>query len=185
MFKAMGITLLELLTVLLMLSISLAAAVPSLTYSNENSLRRAQMGVLIRSLHLARTTAIASRRTTTFCASRDRINCDGHWHEGTILFKDANNNHRRDEDETILDTAYKFDGNATLHWQASGRRNAFIRFSPQGEAKEFGTFTYCPASGNLRHAGLLVINRQGRIHIGRDRNGDGIVEKPDGSSATC
>lgn len=185
MVKIQGLTLLELLTVLLMLSISLAAAIPTFTHSNENSLRRAHMGMLVRSLHLARTTAISSRHTTTFCASTDRIHCDGNWQAGTMLFKDANNNHRRDEDEAILDTGYELEGKAILRWRASGRRNTYIRFSPQGEAREFGTFTYCPASGDLRRAGLLVINRQGRIHIGRDRNGDGIVERPDGRSADC
>lgn len=182
---AQGFSVLELITVLLIIAISVSTTLPSLTSINENALRRAHLGVLVRALHLTRTTAISSNKTATLCASIDRIHCTGQWHEGTILFRDDNNNLRRDSSEKLYDVGYALESGAKITWRASGGRNHAIRFSPNGAAKEFGTFTYCPRSKENKRAGLLIVNRQGRIHIGRDHNGDGIVEKPDGQRANC
>ena len=48
-----------------------------------------------------------------------------------------------------------------------------------------GNFTYCPPDGDLRFARQLVINVQGRVRMGHDTDGDGIVEDRRGKDVRC
>ena len=184
-YKTRGFSVLEGLTVLLIIALLLGAAMPSFESSVGRSNARSDMRNLISALNMARTHAIAKRTITTFCPSSNGRECGGDWAGGTIIFRDSNNNHSLDSDEELLEVRPRITGSAKISWRASARRSNYIRFSPSGAAREFGTFTYCAGGKNRTLDGMLVINRMGRGHLAKDSNGDGIVEKRDGSSPQC
>ncbi len=180
-----GFSMLEGLTILLIISILLGVAMPSFEESVGRSNARADVRNLISALNMARTHAIAKRTITTFCPSSNGRSCGGDWAGETIIFRDTNNNRVLDDDEQLLEVRPKISTAASIAWKASARRNGYIRFSPSGAAREFGTFTYCAVGENRSLDGMLVINRMGRGHLAKDNDGDGIVEKHDGSNPQC
>ncbi|MGI9288835.1 MAG: GspH/FimT family pseudopilin [Pseudomonadales bacterium] len=182
---ALGFTLLELLIVLAITTIVGGIALPSYQSMLESNRSSAHIQQFIRTLNLARHTAITKKEITTLCPSNDGEQCGGDWHRGTILFRDKNNNRKVDSDERLIEVSESYPKGITLNWRASAGRNTFIRFSPSGAAREFGTFTYCPRSRDTRHAKMLVLNRQGRVHNARDVDGDGIAEKRNGDEPEC
>jgi len=182
---ALGFSMLEGLTTLLLVSIAIAIGTPSLSGSLERSRASADIRTLIATLNLARTYALSHSEVTTLCASADGIQCGGDWSDGTLLFSDRNDNRLLDDDDELLERNYALEGGATLSWRASGGRNSYIRFSRSGAAKEFGTFTYCPGSRTAQGGKMLVLNRMGRIRIAQDSDGDGIVENYNGTQPDC
>lgn len=163
---ARGYSLLEGLTILLMVSLILAAGTPSLGSAIDRSRARGDVFALIASLNLARTTAVTSGIVTTYCASKDGQQCAGSWEEGTLLFHDRNDNRRLDADDKLIEIGPRTQGRGKLEWRASGGRNHYIRFSRHGMAKEFGTFTYCLRNSDGSHyARKLILNRAGRARI--------------------
>ncbi len=182
---ARGFTLLELMIVLAIVIVISGMAAPSFHHSVESNRASAHIQRFIRTLNLARHTAITSKEITTLCPTTDGESCGGDWHRGTILFRDKNNNRRVDSNERLIEVSEAYPQGITLNWRASAGRNSYIRFSPSGAAREFGTFTYCPRSRNTRYAKMLVLNRQGRVHNARDVNGNGIAEKRNGDEPEC
>lgn len=182
---ARGFSILEGLTTLLLISIAIAAGVPSLSGSMERSRASADARTLISTLNLARTMALAHSEVTTLCASSDGTQCGGSWSDGTLLFSDRNDNRLLDEGDELLERGMALDAGARLSWRASGGRNSYIRFSRSGAAKEFGTFTYCTASSQAQTGKMIILNRMGRVRIAKDSNGDGIVENHNGLQPDC
>lgn len=180
-----GFTLLELIIVLAIVGIISGIAAPSLQNMLESNRSTAHTQRFIRTLNLARHTAITRKEITTLCPSNNGRKCGGEWHRGTILFRDKNNNRQVDNDERLIEVSEAYSEGITLNWRASAGRNTYIRFSPTGAAREFGTFTYCPRSRDTRYAKMLVLNRQGRVHNAQDVDGNGIREKRNGDEPEC
>ncbi|MFK7731804.1 MAG: GspH/FimT family pseudopilin [Pseudomonadales bacterium] len=163
---ARGYSMLEGLTILLIVSLVVAVGSPPLNKVVDRSRARSDVMTLIASLSLARTTAITSGVVTTYCASADGLHCGGSWEAGTLLFHDRNDNRQIDDDDKLIERGSKIRGQGRLTWRASGRRNQYIRFSKHGMAKEFGTFTYCLKNkSGSRYARQLVLNRAGRARL--------------------
>lgn len=182
---ARGFTLLESLISLCIIAILSGLAAPSFQNAIESNRSSAHIQRFIRTLNLARHTAITKKEITTLCPSDDGEQCGGDWHRGTILFRDKNNNRKVDKDERLIEVSEAYPSGITLSWRASAGRNTYIRFSPSGAAREFGTFTYCPRSRDTRYAKMLVLNRQGRVHNARDVDGNGVAEKRNGDEPEC
>ncbi|MEM8500601.1 MAG: GspH/FimT family protein [Pseudomonadota bacterium] len=162
---ARGYSMLEGLTILLIVSLILAIGAPPLKPLVDRSRAKGDVMTLISSLNLARTTAITSGTVTTYCASVDGLNCGGSWEAGTLLFHDRNDNRKLDGKDELIERGSKLRGEGRLQWRASGGRNQYIRFSKHGMAKEFGTFTYCLKNAGGYYSRLLILNRAGRARL--------------------
>jgi len=180
-----GFSLLEGLTILLIISVLISIGTPSFTATVERSRSSSHLHGLVATLNLARTHAITHNGATVLCASQSGLRCDGDWKHGTLLFGDANNNRKLDHDEQLIERGSALGDGVSLRWQASGGRNKFIRFSRHGTAMEFGRFTYCPKASSMLPASMLVLNRMGRVRIAKDLDGDGVVEDRNGRRASC
>ncbi|MFK8021193.1 MAG: GspH/FimT family pseudopilin [Pseudomonadales bacterium] len=180
-----GFSLLEGLTILLIISILISIGTPSFTATIERSRSASHLHGLVATLNLARIHAITHNGPTVLCASQSGQRCDGDWKHGTLLFSDANNNRRLDNNEQLIERGSALGDDVSLRWQASGGRNKYIRFSRHGTAMEFGRFTYCPKTSSMVPASMLVLNRMGRVRIAKDSDGDGVVEDRNGRRANC
>jgi len=155
-----GYTLIELLTVVAIISI-LALAAPSMASLVDSNRQRSRITELQRLVQLARSTAVNSGTTTTLCGSMDNIHCEKDWLSPTILiFIDRNENHNADEGDQII-----FQDNIPQsRWYWRGSNRPYLRFRPDGLPKEKGHFTLCPSNGGPSTASKLILNWVGRTY---------------------
>lgn len=180
-----GYTLWELLITLAIAGILGGLALPSLQEALQRGQTRAVLQDWFHAIQYARTAALShANQHITLCGSPDGKRCDRDWSQGWILFDDRNRNRQWDADETLHRSNDQPLKRHRLQWAASGNR-PYLRFAPDGSAREFGSLTLCPLDGNNRHARIIIINMPGRPRLARDRDGDGIVEDSNGKSVQC
>lgn len=84
-----GFTLIELMTVVVILGIILAFAMPAMNDLVQRNRMVSQTNDLITDLKLTRTTALTTGMPATICASADGEDCGGNWNDGWIVFYDC------------------------------------------------------------------------------------------------
>ena len=87
-----GITLLEMLTVITIVSILMALGVPSYQYVTSSNRISGEVNSLLGDLQYARAEAIKEGQTVSVCASTNLTTCSGTttWQNGWIVFSDVN-----------------------------------------------------------------------------------------------
>lgn len=163
--KPRGITLIEMMMVLVVLATLIGIAVPSMSGIGQSMASRSARSVLAVSLNQARSSAVMRGHEVVACPSADQSNCTGGtlWHPGWILFTDRNRNEVRDDDEAILAVNQQQPRGIAIV-STSGRR--YVRYSPDGTARGSNlTLTVCDRRGT-EHASTLVINNAGRVRTG-------------------
>jgi type IV fimbrial biogenesis protein FimT len=164
-----GYSLLEVLVALVVIASAQALVVPALG-SVVNALRlRSSADALYSSLALARSEAVIRNSRVVVCKSVSGTACsvEGDWHQGWIVFHDANNNARRDLDEEIvyresaLPASIHFNGNEPVQHYVS--YNSVGRTSLTTGAFQAGTLTVCIGSSKATEARQIIINSVGRI----------------------
>jgi type IV fimbrial biogenesis protein FimT len=171
-----GFTLVELLTTLTILMITLAIALPAfagLIGRQQLILERERFGA---ALNNARIIAISSNRRVTLCPSLDGQNCrsEPFWEQGWLQFEDRNANREHDPKERIMRHEPGGDSPVTIRSSVSRRR---ITYQSTGLALGSNvTISFChpdsPASGKA-----LIVANSGRV-----RRSD---ERPGGEPLTC
>lgn len=169
-----GITLIELLVAMSILTILLAVGVPSFSQFTANSRLESYANTLFSHMSLARSEAVKRNARVVVCKSSDNSTCagSGDWSQGWIVFVDLNNDASVAGDEQIITTmpalaaGYSFTGNANI--------SSYISYDNQGIPKligggfQAGTFTLCPAtpapSGNGRS---VILSSSGRLRIAK------------------
>ncbi|MGB5325826.1 MAG: GspH/FimT family protein [Pseudomonadales bacterium] len=178
-----GYSLLELLITLLLVAIIASFATPTLRTFVDSARADAFQESLRKAIYRTRSTAIFNKKIVSLCPYSED-GCGTNWEDGLMIFTDENNNGKIDTGDELLERFYIEKAGYSISWRASARKN-FLRFSPSGMARAFGRFTICNSSNDLRLARTIVVNRQGRLRLYVDRNGDGIVEDIDGRMPHC
>lgn len=156
-----GFTLVELIFALAILAVLMSVSAPALGNLINGAHARSSRGLLIGSLGLARMTAASAHREVIVCPSSDHANCyDGvWWQRGWIVFEDANQNGKHDDDEPLLEAVDIQQGIAIA--TSTGRR--FVRFRPDGSASGTDlTYTICDRRG-ASAAAAIVVSNPGRV----------------------
>lgn len=151
-----GLTLLELMICLAILSILISIGLPSMPSSRHEHLAREQLLDLLRS---ARAQAIVSGKITQVSGLTIDNQPRGYiWREGFTL----SSNNRGNEDITFYLPKEIF-----IKWK--GFRNVpFIAFEPDGTTHALnGTFTLCSSSHSS--GPTLVVSLSGRIRLGSNK----------------
>jgi type IV fimbrial biogenesis protein FimT len=154
-----GVTLIELMFVITLLSILTMIAIPSFRDASLSSRLSSIANDLYTSVQLARSEAIKSNSTTTLCASDTPATCSGDWEDGWIVL-DADNN-------VIHSRAAVPDG-FTVD-QAGG--TAALSFQPIGVGASAATFTVCRDTPVGEQERSVSITATGVAYITRTETG--------------
>ncbi len=166
--KQSGVTLLELMVVLVIAGILLAIGIPAFSSLAHTSRLSSFTNELISSLHLARSEAIKRNSRSVMCKSDGGISCaaSGGWHQGWLVFHDANNNAELDAGETVILTRQALPAGFSLTGNTPVAR--YISYAPTGKTKlisgglQMGTLTLCNESGSPGSAREVIISSTGR-----------------------
>lgn len=182
--SARGLSLIELLITLGILSMLLGLSLPGFAELQERKRAELAMARLQGLVEFTRLTAVTSGREATLCPSSDGSLCAGSWRQGALVFSNPSRSRQPDSDGPLRVLRFaRLPGE--LHWRSFGNRQS-LTYTPLGFTRnQNGSFTYCPDDGNLRNARVLVINRAGRVRRARDSDGDGIVEGSGGRLPRC
>jgi len=156
MSKYNGFTLLELMITLAIAAILATMAAPSFSNVIKNNRMATQYNELLTSLSIARSEAIKRGSPLIVCKSNDTSTpaCGGNWHDGWLVFVDANNNgvFESGSSDELVRVHSKLSGNNTLHYNKDK-----VKYSANGLALGFnGTFTFCDDRGDSNSKGLIV-----------------------------
>lgn len=176
-----GVTLLELLVTLTIVSLMISAGVPALIHLTEEHKVRSDMRLLHRTFALAHANAVMTGSHVTLCPLVDS-SCDSDWSSKLIMFTDTNNNRILDAGEVMVAEMAAIDDQRIR--RSYGSREA-VTFGPLGSA--FGhnaTLKYC-FNGRRVLGGTLIVSGPGRIRLGQDQNGNGLPEDSSGTDIDC
>lgn len=176
-FHQAGVTLIELLAALAILSILLASTLPDLSTLIANERSVVLTNRITGALAYARSTAITRQTTVITCQSLNSSTCNnsGDWHRGFITFVDHNNSKQRENDELLL-RAYAAVNNGTQAiFKGSAGIKHYIKYKSSGYAFPNGSFLICnPAIGRGK---ALIMFRTGRLRLSKNQT--------NGSAVTC
>ncbi len=100
---ARGVTLIEMVIVLVIIAVLAAVALPNFRESMQSSRISSMNHEFISSVNLVRSEAIKANRGAVMCASTDGNACNaGVWNDGWIVWVDQNANGVRDINDTVV-----------------------------------------------------------------------------------
>ncbi len=185
MKKTSGLTLMELLISLGILSILLGLALPNFRAMAQSVSGDVTLRKLANAIQFGKATAITNNATVTLCRSDDGSDCGGNWQDGVMLFIDSNRNREFDGDDDLLRHITFPDGNGSIRFRAFQNKQ-YLQLTSLGTTRDQnGNFTYCPYTGENVFARQLIINRTARLRFAQDSNGDGVREDSRGRPLDC
>jgi type IV fimbrial biogenesis protein FimT len=133
-----GLSMIELLIVIVIASILLAIAVPSyryITYSNRVS---SEVNALLGDMQFARSEAVKEGQTVTVCPSADQATCakSTSWQTGWIVFQDVGNNQKVAAQANVLRVKAPFTSTPQDTFVSDNTLN-FVSFNREGFATAF------------------------------------------------
>jgi len=189
-----GFTLIELMVTVAVLIVLLVVGVPEYRRMTENNRQVAAINTMVGDLNLARTEAVKQGRTVTLCGSADGATCNtANWESGWIVFTDRDRDNVVDNaDGDILISrstglpaglnlrAVEFDSTSVVQYLPNGQLR-----DTDGDGDADGTFQVCEKSGDETKARVANVTNLGRVAIGKDTDGDDILEDIEGVDITC
>jgi len=184
MYYHKGLTLFELMIVLIILAILTSLAVPSFKDIYRKQQVDGELNILFTLIYFARSEAIKRNKVVTICKSDDGNLCGGDWTNGWIVFADEDKDGNRDAGDTFISSG-KVDEGYQLSWSAFGSNN-YIRFTANGlTVSQNGSFKLCPNDNDARFARAVVISKTARVRIPKDSDGNGVYEDSANDDLTC
>lgn len=172
-----GLTLVELMVTLVVLSIVIGVAIPSFQTMVANNRIASQLNSLSGTIAFARSSASTRPgASVTLCASANGATCSGsaQWENGWIVFRDVDGDATVDAgDDEVLRVNSELSGGNALRVSGFGGVNSSVRFDAGGMprlpagAPAAGTFVVCDERG-VSNAEALVISGAGQVRVVRD-----------------
>ena len=166
-----GVTLVELLTVVVIVAILMTIGVPSFRYVTTANRVATESDALLGDLQYARSEAIREGQQVTVCVSKDNANCDTagsppSWQEGWIIFSNPDNgNAVVSGKDPLLRAKSGFSSSDTF--QSTNSIYA-ISFSREGFAQLGGTsttITLHDSTSNQNYTRCLHVSQTGMMII--------------------
>ena len=184
MRSSLGLTLLELLSVLCIVSVLSILAfqnLPTWIASTQLTKDRNSFANLINTaraaaIHLNHHVILCPGNTESGCARRNT------WHNGAIVFADKNRNRQYDGDDPFIAAFATI--KSRIEWR-SFRNRSYLKFLPTGRTDwQNGHFKFC-AKSNEKKGLQLVLNAAGRLYFSHDEDDDGWHEDVRGRDLIC
>ncbi|MCA1798723.1 MAG: GspH/FimT family pseudopilin [Xanthomonadaceae bacterium] len=158
-----GFTLIELLTVVALIGVIGAMALPAFTQMIENNRRVAAVNDLLSTIHVARSEAITRNQRISICpANTGQTACEaGGWQKGWLIFRDvgADGVFEAVDGDEIIRVGDGLRGNLSV---VSAEFQSAVTFGPNGRvAGGDGTILLC-ADGVATAVRRIDIDRTGR-----------------------
>ncbi len=173
MKTSFGYTLIELMSMLAVISILVTVGLPMMNVFFESNRMISNTNDLVAGLNIARSEAIKQQIRVTLCQSDNQVACTGtgQWEDGWIVFQDPNGNVTVDGGERILRLSAGADGNQ-ITIRSNDVTNLIVNsvsFTSRGLPKalnggvQTGTFRICDRRG-------LKVNADGTTTVARGVN---------------
>lgn len=178
-----GVSLLELLIVVVIITIGAGLAAPSWSQILDNTQRRSTTANLVLLFNVARNTAVSEAVNVTVCPLDNSLKCSKDWSRPVSAFRDPNRLRSVVEEAQII-RVVEPPKRGQLKG-ATGIRNYFA-FRPDGTARDaIGHVIWCASDNDPRKASQIRVNMGGRPIVARDLNGDGIPQDAQGKPLSC
>lgn len=155
-----GFTLVELLTVVAVTCVLIAAAIPSFTKLIRANRLTSESRALLSLLMLGRSEAVKRVQQTVLCKSGDGVRCSTApglgWNQGMILFSDANADRVLDATDWVVRSEVPFSSADPISFSAG----SLLVYRPDGTSSG-GTFTI--GSGDIQKK--VVVSLAGRARV--------------------
>lgn len=144
--KQQGISLIELVICLCIISISATLAAPYFFHVQKETERKSIFPILKQHINFAKNNALLYHNDVIVCSSRDLSVCQNdQWTSGILIFLDKNKNKILDNDELILQKTKIELKYGSLKWAGSITHQKLLAFQsdtglPRGSS---GSFYYC------------------------------------------
>jgi type IV fimbrial biogenesis protein FimT len=201
MKRETGVTIIELMIVLIIVSVLATIAVPGFSSFIQNGRASAQFNDFVGTLNIARSEAIKRSSYVVVCRSvgadfPDTCSGAGGWEDGYVAFVDNDRDFQADSAAEILVAQSALKGTNTLVGGPGGSLvadNARVMFNTRGFAnfrteagdQDYrGTFTLCDSRG-AEHAMGLVMTSTGRARRARDLDDDGVENLTADTEVSC
>lgn len=178
-----GITLVELLITLVIISLLLALSGPSYNSLVNASKRDAEVNDLLAFMVMARHESIMSGEIVTLCPLNTKKECGRDWNGELHLFKDPEINRALSNDRQVI---------RTLPATSTGKRvvrslsRSYFQYRPNGMIlSDLGNITWCPENEDPKTAGHIIVSRGGRVRLATDLDGDQIPNRANGKNVDC
>ncbi len=161
-FYLKGVTLLEVLLSLALISIVAGMTIPTFTDIMENMQQNSTMRKLYTALKLARSEAIKYNQEIRLCPSKNGESClaTTDWNRGWIIYVDANTIAKLDEEDKVLHIQDQI-STATLRYNLD---DYSVKFRKDGRISRNASFYIC-SKQEKKPAKRLVLIHSGRIRI--------------------
>ena len=168
---ARGLTLFELMVVLMVIAITLSLSAPSMQGLLQGNRLRSESIRFLRAINLARSEAIMRNQPVSICpsamAASGKARCSGAYVDGWIVF--ANTDKDKVVDAGTDEVLQVFEGLPPGYrlTNRSGTRAAFtiINFLPSGFSRSNRTLLFCPPNAAAAQSLSIVINIVGRARL--------------------
>ncbi|WP_300557267.1 GspH/FimT family pseudopilin [Limnohabitans sp. Rim8] len=164
-----GFTLLEALVAMALLGILVGLAAPTLSGLQARQQLQGQGEAFLNSLVLARSEALRRQQRVSLCAQGLEAQCDtlGRWHQGWLVFADANHNGLRDSGEVLIEARPAVP--LAMQVVVSNTVKTYFSYNAEGRSASAngafmaGTWRFCRAGSN--QGWQVVVNALGRPRI--------------------
>lgn len=162
-------TLVEMMTVLLVVGVLLTLAYPSIQQAMYAWESKRTEKMFVEVLRQAKVESFSAKHSVVIC-SVDRadltLDCDRHAQGRVVVFSDYDENAKLDgQDRLLYEQNWKLRfGTLRLH---AGNRT-YVRYYGTGKPRgHFGHLKYCSESGNPNHTFKVIFNQHGRVTVKR------------------
>ena len=184
--RARGLSLTELMTALGIAAVLAGAAAPGMAQLVTSRQADTAVEQMRSAVQFTRHVAVARRVVATLCPG-DGTACGARdtWHEGAMIFLDANGNSRFDAGEEVVRRLPPLATGYRVYWRSFRNRKS-LSMKPTGVTDwQNGSMLLCPPDADPKNARQLIVNAAGRARLARDSDGDGIVEGARGNPVSC